>query len=63
MGFPDVNTYLASYGHIPVSLNALARVIVGLETPRGHLPVALPGLYPLGYGMHGFSSGTAVSGD
>jgi beta-N-acetylhexosaminidase len=63
MSFPDISTYLASYGYIPASLNALARVIVGLEKPRGHLPVALPGLYPLGYGMRDFASETAVSGD
>jgi beta-N-acetylhexosaminidase len=56
MSFPGISAYLASYGRVPVSLDALARVIVGLEKPRGHLPVALPGLYSLGYGMHDFVS-------
>ncbi|MBL7198555.1 MAG: hypothetical protein ISS56_00245 [Anaerolineae bacterium] len=63
MSFPGISAYLASYGRVPVSLDALARVIVGLEKPRGHLPVALPGLYPLGHGMHDFVSETAVSSD
>jgi len=54
LSYPDVSSYLASYGHVPVSLDALARVLSGLAAPAGHLPVDLPGLYPLGYGMTDF---------
>jgi beta-N-acetylhexosaminidase len=58
MSFPDIPAYLASYGDVPVSLDALAQVLFGLAQPEGHLPVDLPGLYPLGYGMADFTPGT-----
>ena len=32
-------------------LDALAQVLFGLSKPGGRLPVDLPGLYPLGYGL------------
>ncbi len=51
MSFPQVSAYLASYGSVPVSLDALAQVLLGINKPRGRLPVDLPGLYALGYGM------------
>lgn len=42
LAYPDVPTYLATYGRTPVSMQALAQVIFGLEAPRGRLPVELP---------------------
>jgi beta-N-acetylhexosaminidase len=57
MAFPNVATYLATYGDVPVSLDALAQVLFGLARPKGSLPVELPGLYPLGHGMKDFAEG------
>jgi beta-N-acetylhexosaminidase len=54
MAFPEVETYIAAYGFRPVTLEALAKLLWGEIPPRGKLPVALPGLYPLGYGMEHF---------
>ena len=39
LSYPPVSTYLATYGRAPVSMNALADVLFGLEAPRGRLPV------------------------
>lgn len=47
--FPDVDTYLATYGPDPASLRAAARVLTGELTPAGRLPVTIPGLYPRGH--------------
>jgi beta-N-acetylhexosaminidase len=49
LSYPEVPTYLASYGRAPVSMQALAQVLFGLAEPRGHLPVQLPGLYEVGH--------------
>ena len=57
MSFPDASTYLATYGDVPVSLTALVQVVFGLNLPRGHLPVDLPGVYPLGRGLTTFDAG------
>ncbi|MDR5683633.1 MAG: glycoside hydrolase family 3 N-terminal domain-containing protein [Armatimonadota bacterium] len=48
-GFPEVGTYLATYGPDAPSLRAAARVLTGELLPRGRLPVAIPGLYPRGH--------------
>lgn len=50
LAFPEVPTYLATYGEVSVSMDAAARVLVGLTSPRGRLPVDLPGLYGTGAG-------------
>ncbi len=55
MSFSGVPTYLATYGGIQASLDAVGRVLLGLAAPRGRLPVDLPGLYPLGHGLDGFT--------
>ena len=41
--FPEVPAYLVTYGPDGPSLDAAARVLVGLIRSRGRLPVALPG--------------------
>lgn len=48
---PGVQTSLATYSYQPVSLKALARVLFGDVNPSGLLPVSIPGLYPIGYGL------------
>lgn len=48
LSYPEVSTYLATYGRAPVSMQALAQVLFGIEEPRGRLPVELPGLYKVG---------------
>ncbi len=53
LSYPDVSTYLATYGQAPVSMEALAEVLFGLEYPRGRLPVELPELYAVGHGIVG----------
>ncbi|TKJ29003.1 MAG: beta-N-acetylhexosaminidase [Chloroflexi bacterium B3_Chlor] len=42
LSYPQVSTYLVTYGRAPVSLEALAEVLFGLQAPRGRLPVELP---------------------
>jgi beta-N-acetylhexosaminidase len=49
LSYPEVSTYLATYGRAPVSMEALVDVLLGVEAPRGRLPVELPGLYPAPY--------------
>ncbi len=50
--FPEVSTFVATYGSDPASMMAAARVLCGQLPPKGRLPVRLPGLYPRGHGMH-----------
>jgi beta-N-acetylhexosaminidase len=54
LSYPQVSTYLAAYGQAPVSMEALAEVLFGLEAPRGRLPVELPGLHAVGDGLREF---------
>ncbi|MGA1841325.1 MAG: beta-N-acetylhexosaminidase [bacterium] len=49
--FPKIPCFLATYGTNPVTLNALVKVLVGLERPGGRIPVELPGLFPIGHGL------------
>jgi beta-N-acetylhexosaminidase len=48
---PEVPACLCTYGADPWSLDAAARVLLGLSSAQGRLPVTLPGLYPAGHGM------------
>ncbi len=55
--FPEVPTYVATYGFRTVSMKALARVLMGEVDPSGRLPVPLPQrdpaapvLFPVGHG-------------
>jgi beta-N-acetylhexosaminidase len=54
----NVSTYVATYGYRPVSMRALAKVLVGRVNPTGKLPVDIPVagqttsvLYPVGHGL------------
>jgi len=57
LAYPEVRAYLACYAlpfvstYLPSSraIAAAIRVVFG-QQPEGHLPVALPGLYPRGHG-------------
>ncbi|MFG1609634.1 glycoside hydrolase family 3 protein [Actinoplanes sp. NPDC049265] len=49
--FAEVKAYLASYGYTAASLESLTRVLFGEVNPTGKLPVAIPSLYPYGYGL------------
>lgn len=48
----EVPAYLAAYSTVPVSQRAAARALLGEIEINGHLPVSLPGLYPIGHGIH-----------
>lgn len=49
--FPEVSTFVATYGPDPASMIAAARVLCGQLVPKGRLPVTMPGLYPRGHGV------------
>jgi beta-N-acetylhexosaminidase len=49
LSYPQVSTYLATYGRAPVSMEALGQVLFGYAKPTGRLPVELPGLYEVGH--------------
>lgn len=51
LAFPNLRTYMATYEYTPPALEAATRVLCGEITPRGHLPVTLPGLYRRGHGL------------
>jgi beta-N-acetylhexosaminidase len=48
--FPELATYVCTYGIHPPSLEALADALFGLAPFPGRLPVAIPGMYPIGHG-------------
>jgi len=47
LAFPELGTYLVTYEWTEPAFAAAARVLFGEIQARGHLPVSLPGLYPL----------------
>lgn len=49
--FPNVGTYVVSYGFRQVQSDALFRVLTGESKPRGRLPVEIKGLFPRGSGL------------
>ncbi|MCR4425577.1 MAG: glycoside hydrolase family 3 protein [Firmicutes bacterium] len=51
LAYPEVDTYLVTYGYRECSIKAAVEVILGDITPKGRLPVAIPGLYPRGHGL------------
>jgi beta-N-acetylhexosaminidase len=50
-GYPEASTHLAAYGIHPPTMTALVDALFGLTPISGHLPVAIPGLYPIGHGL------------
>jgi len=46
---------VASYGANPLALDAVAAVLRGATKPAGHLPVEMPGAFPLGAGLGDFT--------
>src|SRR5258707_14925301 len=54
LSFTAAPTLLATYGSPAPTLRALAAVLNGQAKPGGHLPVDLPGLFPLGAGLGDF---------
>jgi beta-N-acetylhexosaminidase len=51
LAFPQLRTYLVTYEYTKPALTAAVRVLFGEIPSQGHLPVSLPGLYPLGHGL------------
>jgi len=49
--FPEVRTYAVTYAIEDVAQYAAAKVIFGEAPFRGHLPITIPGLFPLGSGI------------
>jgi beta-N-acetylhexosaminidase len=47
--FPKLATYMCTYGIHPPSLDALTSAVFGAAPFPGRLPVAIPGLYPIGH--------------
>lgn len=49
--FPEAPCFLAAYDGGRIVAETALSIIFGEEKPRGHLPVALPDLYPRGHGL------------
>jgi beta-N-acetylhexosaminidase len=54
--FAHMPTLLAAYGANGPMLDAVASVLTGIAKPQGRLPVKLPTLYQLNYGLTNFVS-------
>jgi beta-N-acetylhexosaminidase len=52
-GYPEAATHVCTYGQHRPSMEALAAGLFGRSPFRGHLPAAIPGLYPTGHGLGG----------
>jgi beta-N-acetylhexosaminidase len=50
-GYPEASTHLAAYGIHPPTMTALVDALLGRAPISGRLPVAIPGLYPVGHGL------------
>ncbi len=49
--FPEMKTYIVSYGDMSSLQRATARVLLGQQKATGKLPISLPGLHPRGTGI------------
>ena len=49
---PDVPSYIVTYDTSPLAEMAAVRAITGEIPFKGKLPISLPGLYPIGYGLN-----------
>jgi beta-N-acetylhexosaminidase len=47
--FPEAQTYVCTYSILEPSMKALAAALFGKSPFYGHLPISIPGLYPMGY--------------
>lgn len=50
--FPDVDAYLAAYDYSAMAQRVAGEVVLGATGARGRLPVSLPDLYPIGWGIN-----------
>lgn len=50
--FPNVAAYVAAYDYSEQAQRAAGEVFLGSVGARGRLPVSLPGLYPVGWGLN-----------
>lgn len=57
--YPGATTYVCSYGILPATVDALAGSLFGALMP-GRLPVAIPGLFPVGHGLGETGSSTVA---
>lgn len=51
LAIADSPSYLLAYSPFPVSQRAAAKAVCGEIPIKGQLPISLPGLYPMGYGL------------
>jgi len=51
LSFPDLRTYLVTYGDMPSLQQAAARALLGEIDITGKLPISLPGMYQRGTGI------------
>jgi len=49
--FPEAKTYVCTYSILEPSMRALAKALFGEIKFEGKLPVSIPGLYAVGYGI------------
>lgn len=49
--FPDIDAYLTTYGYSDVCQEAGIEAILGEFSPKGKLPISIPGLYDYGFGL------------
>jgi beta-N-acetylhexosaminidase len=48
---PEIQDYVAAYSYQAPSLQGVGALLFGKATPKGKLPVTIPGLYPAGHGL------------
>jgi beta-N-acetylhexosaminidase len=51
VAFPQAQTYVCTYSILEPSMQALAASLFGDQPFLGHLPVTIPGLFPIGHGV------------
>jgi beta-N-acetylhexosaminidase len=49
--YPGSRSHVSTYGILRPSMEALAAAMIGQTRFEGHLPAAIPGLYPTGHGV------------
>lgn len=49
--FPQLKTYFVAYGDMPYLQRSTVKAMFGMQDITGHLPISLPGLYPIGTGI------------